>query len=302
MRKLYTIEHEISTDSGTIPFSLKLSLVPVTQLYPHEKVVSSLLKELKKEILEEQVLKDPILVDEKSFTVLDGMHRLQVAKKLGLDAIPCCLVDYESSFIKLGTWCRNLAFSEAKVEEGIKIITRFLDKHVRKFRLKNQIREIFQTKRKKWDILIVNSKGNTGFCGKFDDSDKIYWKFDAFEEKIESLNALQIHYEADKAVVKKLIEENKEDSVFIFPPLIAKETVLQYSKERRLLPPKTTRHVFPARPLAVDCPLSFLKGNKLEERNKNFTAHLLKKEIKEKKGETKIEGRYYEEPTIYVFQ
>lgn len=299
---MYTIDHEINTDSGVFSFPLKLRLLPVNDLYPHEKVVPSLLNRLKNEILEEEVLKDPIVVDEQSFTVLDGMHRLNVVKKLGLNYIPCCLVDYESNFIKLGTWCRKLSFPKLNMEEGIKEIKSFLDRNIQKIRSNNQIKEILQDERKKWDIIIVSSKGDTGFCGNFSNSNKIYWEFDEFEKKLEESSSLQINYEADKAVINKLNDKREKATFFLFPPLTMKETVLRYSKERKLLPPKTTRHVFPARPLAVDCPLSLLKGDDLKKRDNKFLEHLQKKEAREKKGETKIEGRYYDEKTLYVFQ
>lgn len=51
-------------------------------------------EELKDKIITEDVWTYPLIVEKKYFCVLDGHHRLQVAKKLKLKRVPAILVDY----------------------------------------------------------------------------------------------------------------------------------------------------------------------------------------------------------------
>lgn len=71
----------------------KVTLLPVDQLKPHEKGSPLYLELLRIEILKDGVLKYPIIADEKTHVILDGMHRWLVLKSLGCETIPVILVD-----------------------------------------------------------------------------------------------------------------------------------------------------------------------------------------------------------------
>ena len=67
---------------------LKIALVPIDELKPHEKGSPLYLEMLKQEILRDGVLKYPIIADEKTHVILDGMHRWLALKSLGYSLIP----------------------------------------------------------------------------------------------------------------------------------------------------------------------------------------------------------------------
>ncbi len=46
----------------------------------------------------------PIAVEHSKFAIMDGHHRYNAAKKLGLKRIPCILMDYERSGVTLQSW------------------------------------------------------------------------------------------------------------------------------------------------------------------------------------------------------
>jgi Ni,Fe-hydrogenase maturation factor len=71
----------------------KLTLLRVDQLKPHEKGSPLYLELLRREILRDGVLKYPIIADEKTNVILDGMHRWLALKSLGYELIPVILVD-----------------------------------------------------------------------------------------------------------------------------------------------------------------------------------------------------------------
>jgi hypothetical protein len=81
----------------------KVVLLPIEKLKPHEKGSPLYLEMLKKEILRDGVLKHPIVADEKTNVILDGMHRWLALKSLGYTQIPVLLVDaFQNPQIRIG--------------------------------------------------------------------------------------------------------------------------------------------------------------------------------------------------------
>lgn len=72
---------------------LKVILLPIDELKPHEMGSPLYLELLRQEILRDGVLKYPIVADEKSRVILDGMHRWLALKSLGYKLVPTVLVD-----------------------------------------------------------------------------------------------------------------------------------------------------------------------------------------------------------------
>lgn len=82
---------------------LKIALVPIDELKPHEQGSPIYLELLRDEILRDQMLKYPIIADEKSHVILDGMHRWLVLKSLGYALIPVILVNaFQNPKIRVG--------------------------------------------------------------------------------------------------------------------------------------------------------------------------------------------------------
>ena len=75
----------------------------IDKLKPHEKGSPLYLKLIRKEILKDGVLRYPIIADEKTLVILDGMHRWLALKSLGYTRIPTVLVDADQdSRIRIG--------------------------------------------------------------------------------------------------------------------------------------------------------------------------------------------------------
>jgi hypothetical protein len=83
--------------------NLKVVLVPIDELKPHEKGSPLYLELLKQEILMDGVLKYPIIADEKSHVILDGMHRWLALKSFGYTLIPVMLINaFQNPKIRVG--------------------------------------------------------------------------------------------------------------------------------------------------------------------------------------------------------
>ncbi len=100
-----------STILATEKSNPKIVLLLIDELKPHEKGSPLYLELLKQEILRDGVLKYPIIADEKTHVILDGMHRWLALKSLGYKLMPVILVD---------------AFSNPKVRVGRRRIHRYI--------------------------------------------------------------------------------------------------------------------------------------------------------------------------------
>ncbi|MDK2464269.1 MAG: ParB N-terminal domain-containing protein [Candidatus Korarchaeota archaeon] len=81
--------------------SVDVSLVPIYSLRPHEMTIPARRRHLGREILEDGVLRIPVLVDRQTGALLDGHHRLAALRSLGARAVPAALVNYSSPEVEV---------------------------------------------------------------------------------------------------------------------------------------------------------------------------------------------------------
>jgi hypothetical protein len=92
----------LTTTVSRIEKNMTVAFLPIDELKPHEKGSPLYLELLKREILKDGVLKYPIIADEKTHVILDGMHRWLALKSLGYASVPVMLVDAFQSEIHVG--------------------------------------------------------------------------------------------------------------------------------------------------------------------------------------------------------
>jgi hypothetical protein len=81
----------------------KVVLLQIDELRPHEKGSPVYLELLRREVLRDGVLRYPIVADEKTCVILDGMHRWLALKSIGYKAIPVLQVDvFQKPAIRVG--------------------------------------------------------------------------------------------------------------------------------------------------------------------------------------------------------
>ena len=73
----------------------KINLIYTTELMHIEGFSKKKVVWLKDKILKEGVWTVPLKVDKYHNLVMDGQHRMEVAKELGLKVVPCLLYDYK---------------------------------------------------------------------------------------------------------------------------------------------------------------------------------------------------------------
>ena len=116
-------------------------ILNIVQLKQHEEIDKNHLKQLKNKINNDGVFKEPIIVDKDNLVVLDGHHRLNSCKQLGLSKIPCLLVNYlHNDKIKVTTRRENYQINkEIIIKMGLsnKLFPKKTTKHYIPYRIKN---------------------------------------------------------------------------------------------------------------------------------------------------------------------
>lgn len=84
-------------------FERRYEIVPIERLKPLEKVFPHHLENLNKLILEEGMVKAPLLVDRETGIVLDGSHRYIFFLMHGYKKVPVHYVNYRDENIRVGT-------------------------------------------------------------------------------------------------------------------------------------------------------------------------------------------------------
>ncbi len=101
---------------------MRIEKVPLDRLKPHEEFTEGRLRALMQHLRRTGVLWFPILADEKDFIILDGHHRVEAFKRMGMKTILCRLVDYDSPEIEVYPRRKDIPITKdivrAKVRAG----------------------------------------------------------------------------------------------------------------------------------------------------------------------------------------
>ena len=97
------MEEQVTSNVLAERSNLKTVLLFIDELKPHEKGSQLYLGLLRQEILRDGILKYPIIADEKTRVIMDGMHRWLALKSLGYTLIPVILVNaFQNPKIRVG--------------------------------------------------------------------------------------------------------------------------------------------------------------------------------------------------------
>jgi len=234
----------VATPRGDI----NLRLRPLSQLRQHEETVQRLSEALLRKLVRDGVQRDPVVVDEATGTILDGAHRVEALGKAGANYALTYLVDYADPRVRLYRWYRVVTrpgtaeareiIDELNLKRLGHIGTRDLSPRPRSSLVVAYLGEAYG--RKTTDIEV-----DVRTMREFDRA--------AGERR------LRVGFIDEASGTPRLL---RGDDLVLIPPGLGKEDVLRAGAEGKLLPPKSTLHVFPLRPLGVDYPLEDLRAGR----------------------------------------
>jgi len=275
------------------PIRLRVALVDIERLHHHEEVVPGLLEELVEQIRRDGLLKHPIIIDEASFVILDGTHRVEALRSLGCRRAPACLVDYHEPRIKLMCWYRTVRRAPP-LPELVRALSRRLGLRV-EFSDELEPEEVGVPP---IALGLTDGRSYARVLGDFEDKQGA-WELVKKVEKVLRGSGLQIGFEVEEDAMRKL--SSGDADVVLMTPRITKRDVVETALSGRVFPHKTTRHVIPARPLFLNIPLRLLRDDR--------PAHILEAELRKTLAPRRlrrlppghvIEGRRYEEEVIIL--
>lgn len=95
-------------------------LIEIDTVIPSEEVCNDSLEALKIKIVDEDYWTDPIVIDKESRVIMNGNHRFNAAKDLGLHFIPSVVISYESGEVDVREYKRNeIAYDVSKIMETV---------------------------------------------------------------------------------------------------------------------------------------------------------------------------------------
>jgi len=225
-----------------------LGVKPVSALRPHEETIPSHVRGIAAEMKEDGVQKDPIIIDQDTLTVLDGMHRLAAFNELGVENAVCCSVDYASPAIKLGRWARVYTLPSG-------------------YSLQVILNQTGLTRRSALAQAFDALEGrHTGLALLTADSAHLP------EGNLELGRAMEIMLDFDRMAEeggwkREFVSEDDVDvplqserNIVVMVRKLRKDDVVNSAKSGRLFPCKTSMHVIDPRPVAVNFPMADLDG------------------------------------------
>jgi hypothetical protein len=249
-------------------------------------------EDLARKIKADGVFMHPVIVDEGSLVVLDGMHRVAAAKEIGCKFIPVCLVDYNNPSIAIGAWYRlingpvDMGEVPGILEDlGLSAEELPLDSAHGLVEGRGAIAAVF-TKGKCFAI-----RGpRVGIKEAYDIIKRIELKFLS--------RGCSIGYDDEGGAMAKV--RSGEARASIMTPTISKREVIETALAGKVFIQKSTRHVIPARPMFVNVPNELLSGElSLPEANDRLVRLLSSKGFKRLPPGQVLDRRYMEE--LYVF-
>ncbi len=90
-------------------------LVPIAHLRAHEQYEEPNVRDLVEEIRAKGVFADPIWVARGTYVILNGHHRVEAARRLGLREVPAWVIEYDCDLISLEPWSPGPPIAKAEV-------------------------------------------------------------------------------------------------------------------------------------------------------------------------------------------
>lgn len=94
---------------------MTITLVPINALRQHEQILNENLMRVQRDLVRDGMVKDPIIVDQRTMVILDGHHRYNALKRMGYKYVPVYLVDYSSDHIAIAAWRTGEHVTKAEV-------------------------------------------------------------------------------------------------------------------------------------------------------------------------------------------
>ncbi len=279
----------IDDESG---LKITIDIVPTVQLKPHEEIIEEAIRKLINDIKTEGVVRNPIIIDEKTLVILDGMHRFEACRRLNLKFMIVAAVNYDDPRVGLSTWVRLIKATDIDRKTVQERINQ-LDEKLKPFKAEANTGYTVTIYFKGEQIYHenINSESQAKY--------NVYYILKELEKDLASEKA-KASYQLDSVVKENMNVYLSNYELLIVPPKLEKKDVIEIALQGKVYPPKSTRHTIPARPLNLNIPMNILMLNNIDEVRRKVMEILRSLRVRKVRGEKVDTYRDYDE-TIYYF-
>lgn len=234
-------------------------------------------------------VRDPLIIDQDEHVILDGMHRYSSLKLLKCRFAPCCLVNYDSPLIKVGSWFRLF-----NVQETESLAENQLNEHSLEYtKQKTDLEHLTFNSQ----TIILTGNGNQYSLPQSSDLSEFARTAVMLERSLVK-QGHHVDYLSETVAIQML--RSGSANFVILLPIFSKQQIRELGMRGLLLPHKVTRHVMPSRPLRIDIPLALLTDPAIsrEEANRRLGEALSTRHVDRKPPGSVVDGRRYEEELL----
>lgn len=211
----------------------RIQLVDVNTLRRYEKTDPQKVGQIVKSLRQTNVLVNPIIVDTEREILVDGHHRVQAFKVVGLARIPAFTVDYLSNDLTVKGWSHATDAPASDLKELLDDIRKLRDAP---------------------SAVIGAGARCDEFAGRGFATARESAQFQNRMDQILRRNKHIVSHRTESEVLQLGINQS------YIRPVIGKEDVLEMIESRELFPPEVNRHLIKDRPLNMRAPLNTLQN------------------------------------------
>jgi hypothetical protein len=264
---------------------VQLRVVPIEDVRPHEIADPARERRIERRLVEDDVLRDPLLVgavpDMAGYVLLDGTNRKRALERLGVSGLLVQVIEYaDPRAVQLRTWCHAAALSLARVLEQVEALPETEIEELSPLEAPDALRDR--------DVLAVALDRHRHVLvrrtASMDRPAQLRAFVDIYEDTL-----TRVDCEPDDVEETATALSASGEGCLIAFPAFTRAQVVALAMHGTLIPAGITRHVIlQGRALRVNLPLDVLEmADGLESANAALRDHL---------GE--LSPRVYTEPTV----
>ena len=222
-------------------------LESISSLHPHEETLRFLVDEIMNSMKRKGAQLDPIVIDRKTKVVLDGMHRMEALRSMGLQSVLAYSIDYSNPAIKVGRWTRCLKDVGNSLVERMRAVLRLEE-------VKDPAEAMSIVDQFKAPLAIFTRKNTYVSSLALTSPFEAYELIREFDQEVQKTQG-RLYIEPDSKPPPYLLQTY---SMVLYPVRLRKDDVVKAGRSCRPFPPKSSRHLIPSRPRGLQIPLEWL--------------------------------------------